>query len=215
MRSSRVPWVVLLGLLVGAGVGVVAVTAADQRSGPPARQGGDRAASGQPKSPQAVWTQLVRQGVRQADQGSGSYAVSAGRSRPFPPPLRRGLRETLGDPRPLRLRYEEARLFSTEVGVDVWLLRGHRVVCLVRDRTASAACTTEADAARSGLVLQLGILPRPGAPPSEFLLLGVAPDGVAAARIEGRTGSRQVTVAGNVFAARAKAPLSVRQLIRN
>jgi hypothetical protein len=167
----------------------------------------------------ARWGQLARSGNRQLRTAHGQdwpFASFRGKGREMPRSMHRAVRETIGKGQPLHLDFGNAYLIRMATGVKVWVVRGKSVVCIVRDVKASIACDTSVNAARHGLVLgTYRIGPPPQRKPTQFLMLGIAPDWARAVRIKVRYGpARTVPVSKNAFSFLSKSPIRVDAMIR-
>jgi hypothetical protein len=183
--------------------------------------GGDDSSSAArpPSALNAHWAGLVHAGEEQLRTARGQswpFDGFRGKGEEMPERMRRSVAETLGGAQPLHLRFEHVYRVRTTTGVRVWVVRGRGVVCIVRDVKASVACDTDVNAAHRGLVLGVyKVGPPPQRKPTQFLMLGIAPDSVRAVRVKIKGAApRMARVVENTFSLRSKSPIAVEAMIR-
>jgi hypothetical protein len=115
----------------------------------------------------------------------------------------------------LKLRFDQARYAETPGGTDIWLVPGRGVMCLVRAPRIATTCDTGGKAARRGLVLQVYKVGKsPDHRPTQFMAMGVAPDGARGVLVKVGHESRAIPIVDNAFDYKAKAPITVVHLTR-
>jgi hypothetical protein len=181
-----------LGVFPGAGDGQVAA--------------GHRA--GELSESAASWKKISDNGVAEEDARQ-SWPFTAVRRTAMPRALIASSRRVLGDPWPLRLRFDDARFTQTPIGAGLWVVPGRGVICVFMEGIPAGSCATAGEARRLGVVLETFAVDPRTHRPDGYLLLGLAPDGtrVVHARVGGER--RQLIVYGNAFAARARSAIRV------
>jgi hypothetical protein len=102
------------------------------------------------------------------------------------------------------LMLERAQRVWTTVGENAWVVPGDGYICVMRDETAVAGCNTTQETIREGMTVVIRNQGRIPAGSKRYLLLGIAPDGIKAAKLVARSGHvLTVPVIDNVFAARS------------
>lgn len=111
-----------------------------------------------------------------------------------------------------RSRFTDAHLASEEP--ELWVLSSHDSICIAQPK--AAACAPEDVAIREGVFLGTFLPPTRATPtPHDFLLQGLAPDGVARARvIVGKSRRFTVPIRNNVFSVKRNQPVRVERLLR-
>jgi hypothetical protein len=158
------------------------------------------------------WKELSEKGIREAsilrDQPwpfASIVAVPGG----LPSQLRKQAEEVLMEPKPLRLRFGDARRVTALHSAGFWVVPGAGVICMFRAVKMAAACSGKRDVYRHGLLLELYKLDRPGGKPTAFTAFGLVPDGVAS--VVARIGRRRDTipVVGNAYEIEASKPINI------
>ena len=87
----------------------------------------------------------------------------------------------------------------------VWVVPGHRRICLVEATGGSVACDSVADVVDRGLALEIFRAPtRQISRPHDFVIYGVVPNWVKFARVQaGKRRPRAIPIKNNVFALRS------------
>ncbi len=162
----------------------------------------------------AAWQAAVRRGIAQAN-GSTSLARWPFSSIPVhqdgaPHAVEQSITGLLGPARPLGLRFDAARSIVTARGQRIWVVPGRAVICMFRTPRLASSCDTATNASRRGLVLVTYKIGKdPKAPPRNFELLGLVPDGFHSATLKIGARRVQVRASTNTISYRAKAPISV------
>jgi hypothetical protein len=138
-------------------------------------------------------------------------AIRVARATPdrMPAALQAKVRASLGIP--ADVPFEDAHRLATRRGT-IWLTDLRRATCIVQARDGALACDTTAHVARRGLVLTVYAVTHDR--PHDFVLFGLAPDGVRRARLHDGDRVRAVAVRGNVYAAGSSRPLALDRLLR-
>jgi hypothetical protein len=167
----------------------------------------------------ATWRQLSDRGLEEVEDSHAHqglpFAALQGNSRKFSIRMRRAVSETLGPARSLGLRFDRARYASTPIGVDLWMVPGRGVTCLVRAKTAASVCNTTVVAERRGILLEIF---KPGTSPQDlptrFLALGIAPNWTKKVQVKVGRKVRTIPVIDNAYGIRANVPIQFQRLTR-
>lgn len=146
--------------------------------------------------------------VRQA------FGTMRGPSASLPPSLRSHLTQILRRDRGSQLRASLVHQAHTSRGV-AWVFLDGTAVCLAEDTNGSVACSSLAQAESEGVSLGVFSPPSKQVPkPHDFLLMGLAPDGVDRVAITIRYRHQVIDVQNNIYSASADRPIVIRQLVR-
>jgi hypothetical protein len=162
--------------------------------------------------------QTVRHGLEelrsQSNRGLPDLALTETPPEPMPPAMRRKVHETIGPSRILGLDFDHAQLVQTQIGIGIWIAEGRGVTCAFRDGVGSSICQTSVQARRRGLLLETYRAGKdPAAPPTHFVVLGIAPNWAHAARV--KIGGRPSVhpIVNHAYAMRAHEPIEVKRLL--
>lgn len=148
-------------------------------------------------------------------ESHATYFAALKHRQPVPTGSRQRMRVSLGSQESqLGIRLRRGYFLSTNIGTGIWVMMGHRVVCIFNGRSFAVACDTAYNTAKYGLVSVSG--PSPAAfknPPVEAV--GIAPNGIRGVQLGvlGRP-DHLVPVIKNTFGLRTHRPIQVKGVIR-
>ncbi len=160
------------------------------------------------------WEKLANRGLaelraRPAGQ-RWPYSHLRGDGQEMPRRMREEVSESLEGSGPLKLRFDHSQYAVTPAGVGLWIVRGKGVTCMFQDKTGAASCATTAQVERRGLFLEVYRAgPPPGAKPTHFVALGIAPDWAQSVRATIGRGSRVIPIVDNLYSQRAETPIRI------
>lgn len=151
-------------------------------------------------------------GPSASQRATGSFRLLRGPSAHLPPVVRTHLSHILANQLDGPLNPTTVRRAQTAEGV-VWVFLAERSLCLAQDGHGAVGCSTLSNAESHGI--QLGVFSPPSdriSRPHEFLLIGLAPDGIG--RVSATIGDRlrTIRVQNNLFSIASDQPIFVRSL---
>ncbi len=175
----------------------------------------------QTATPHDLQTQLVRRGLEELEGRPSRpmpFAILHTQPERMPQRTRKAIARVLGGTTTFGLQFERAQLTRTTTGDAVWIVEGNAVICLTQASTGATACDTTTATRRHGLTLTV-TKPNtnPRATPTDFVMLGLAPDWARSAIVSQRdapTKTKQIPVTNNTLALRANGPIQVEKLVR-
>lgn len=201
MLKSRVTYLVAVAVLV---VGLTAILAVIGHES--TQQGLDR------QKASRKWHRFVSEGLREKGPRDLPHwpFSSIHRTVPMPLQLRAEAYAILGKPEHFGMRFEDARHAFGPHGMSLWVVPGQGVVCMFPAEEVAAACRTNVQADRHGLLLQTYKRADGGShQPVSFTVLGLAPDGIKQVRMKFGNTWRTIPVHRNMYTAQADVPISV------
>ena len=131
---------------------------------------------------------------------------------PPPPALAEAMEEVVEGPG-IQLRTDGAQKVRTRIGIDVWVVPGAGVVCVIGGSPLVAGCDTTERTIRRGMSA-VAIVPSPLDPAKKrYLLFGIAPDGVPKVAIRTDGGRRaEAETVYNVYSYEAPTMIHARLL---
>lgn len=142
---------------------------------------------------------VLRRNVRAAREAPGRMPVA----------LQAKVRASLSVP--AGVPFENTHRLDTPRGA-LWLTDLRRATCIVQASDGALACDTTAHVAQRGVVLSVYAVTDNR--PHDFVLFGLAPDGIRHAQVRTAGRVRAVAVRDNVYSAAAPGPITLAGLLR-
>lgn len=110
------------------------------------------------------------------------------------------------------LQFRNAQYAKTQEG-GFWLIPGHSMACIVHARRAAVGCAGISEFVKRGAALGIFAPPkRQSESPTDYLLLGVAPNWAKSAQLRVGKVARTVSVSGNIYAFESDRPILLQRL---
>jgi hypothetical protein len=143
------------------------------------------------------------------EQERGALAILRSPPERVPPSARAYILATLNSRLRSSLNIGSAQYTRTKAG-GVWIVAVKSGSCLIQTQPWASACAGIASVTRHGLILGTFKPPaRPSEAPTDFQLLGIAPDGVETAHLKVGRVTHAVAVRRGAYALRANSPITV------
>lgn len=148
--------------------------------------------------------------IGHARLGTTSLSAGFGSTEAVPSGLRRRIANNTASLGELGLDFDLAQHVRTETGADLWLVEGLKFTCLVDSFSSALGCDKRSNADYRGMYIatyQLG--PPPKRTPSEFHVIGIAPERLRAipAEVHGRRIS--IPVRSRIFERVGDSPIRI------
>lgn len=158
------------------------------------------------------WQRMADKGQREArglDLNSWPFQAAVLPRKGMSAWFKREAKEVLLEPENLGLRFNKARYVAATNRVSLWVVPGRNVLCVFRATRIAAACTSKARAYRSGILLEVYRLNKPGGHPTRFTAIGLMPDGVRSVTVRMGKLRKQLPVIRNAYIAEAPRPITL------
>jgi hypothetical protein len=180
---------------------------------------GQMSAKGGPTTAGQGWKRLMRRGLAQERarkfDPAAAVAATVGVAKSMPPEMRRAVGRVMQEAEPLALQFDDARFVNTTIGVGLWVVQGRGVTCLFQAVTGAVSCSPAPSAEKQGLLLGVYKFdPSAQKRPSNFVVLGVAPDWAKVVRATVGRRRIKILIADNAYGYRAEVPIKVQGLTR-